>query len=36
MLLYKAIHLKCFIFPIDIIQYFVRSSVDPVQVEKRG
>lgn len=34
MLLYKPIHLKCFIFHTDIIQYFVRSSAVPVQVEK--
>lgn len=36
MVLYKTIHLKCFIFHTDIIQYLVTSSVVPVQVEKRG
>lgn len=36
MVLYKTIHLKCLIFHTDIIQYLVRSSVVPVQVEKRG
>lgn len=36
MLLYNTIHLKCFIFHTDIIQYFVRSAVVPVQVEKGG